>query len=211
MTDLERQRLTRAEQRQQTVSRLLDAAERLFDQRGIAETSIEEITDAAGYSRGAFYSNFDDKDSLVLRIIERQQDRSIDETTAIVDGAADGDQMLERLLEWSRTLGDAGTPIGIEYVLYASRNPQLRPRMKELSDRLLAQHAHLVRSQHAMVDVDMPIAPEDAAKIMLALDEGFALLRLNDPEAYPQPLWSETIAFLNDAVLALAEKRSRER
>ncbi len=210
MTDAGRLRLTRVEQREQTVSRLLDAAAELFDQNGIAETSIEEIAETAGYSRGAFYSNFDDKDSLVLRLIEREQNRAIEQTNAIVDAATDGDEMFQRLLEWTVTLGDRGTPIGIEYVLYASRNPELRPRMKQLSDRLLAQHAHLARSHHAMLDVDMPITPEDAGKIMLGLSEGYALLRLSDPETYPQSLWSETIAFLTEAVLALAEKRARE-
>jgi AcrR family transcriptional regulator len=211
MSGSDRQRLTRVEQREQTVTRLLDSAEELFARNGIAETSIEEIAENAGYSRGAFYSNFDDKDSIVLRLIDREQQRGIAETNAIVESASDGDELLDRLLEWSRNLGDPRTTIGIEYVLYASRNPKLRPRMKELSDRLLAQHAHLVRSQHALLDVEMPITPEDGAKIMLALDEGYALLRLNDPDAYPRSLWSETIAFLNEAVVALAEKRANER
>lgn len=206
----ERQRLSRDEQRQQTVSRLLDSAERLFSRDGIAETSIEDIAENAGYSRGAFYSNFDDKDALVLQLLERQQESAIAETNAIVDTETDPEQLVERLLDWSRNPRGKRGVIGIEYVLYASRSDAGRSKMKELSDRLLAQHAHLVKSQYDLLDTEMPIGPEDAAKIMLGLDEGFALLRLNDPENFPQTLWGDTIAFLNEAVLALAEKRARE-
>lgn len=100
--------------------------------------------------------------------------------------------------------------IDFEYGLYASRSAACRPKLRELSDRLLAQHAYLARVHHDMLDLEMPISPEGAAKIMLGLDEGFALLRLNDPENYPEALWGDTIAFLNEAVLALAEKRARE-
>ncbi len=206
----ERQRLTRDEQRQQTVGRLLDSAERLFSRDGIGETSIEDIAENAGYSRGAFYSNFEDKDALVLRLLGRQQDLSIDETNAIAEVATDPAKLLEQLLAWSRKPRGSRAGIDIEYVLYASRRAEGRPKLKDLSDRLLAQHAHLVGLQHSMRDIEMPIEPEDAAKIMLGLDEGFALLRLCDPDNFPHTLWADTIAFLDEAVVALAEKRARE-
>lgn len=210
MGDPTRRRLARQEQRERTLKRLLDSAEELFAQKGIAETSIEQIAENAGYSRGAFYSNFDDKDALVIKLVERQQESAIVETNTIAEAATDPDEMLARLLEWSRDVLGARTTLDIEYVLYASRREAARPRMKELSDRLLAQYTHLVRLQYDMVEVDMPITPENAARIMLGLDEGYALLRLNDPDNFPSSLWSETVAFLNEAVVALAEKRARE-
>lgn len=211
MAQPERQRLTRDEQRKQTVGRLLDSAEQLFSRDGIAETSIEDIAENAGYSRGVFYSNFDDKDALVLQLIQRQQDWAIDETNAIVDTETDPEKLVERLLDWSRDPQGKHATLGIEYVLYASRSEAGRPRMKELSDRLLAQHTHLVASHYDLLETEMPISPQEAGKIMHGLDEGFALLRLNDPENFPQSLWGDTIAFLNEAVLVLAEKRARDR
>ena len=44
-----------------THRRLIEAAERLFVRKGFDEASVEEISETAGYSRGAFYSNFDNK------------------------------------------------------------------------------------------------------------------------------------------------------
>lgn len=206
----ERTRLSRDEQRQQTVNRLMDSAEQLFATDGIAETSIEDIAENAGYSRGAFYSNFDDKDALVVRLLERQQAATVEETNTIAEAATEPDTMLQQLLDWSRDTHGTHTKLDFEYVLYASRSATGRAKMKELSDRLLAQHAYLVELHHDMLDLEMPIAPDEGAKIMLGLDEGFALLRLIDPDTFPQSIWGDTIAFLNEAVLALAEKRARE-
>lgn len=59
-----RRRLTREEIKEVTRMRLIEPAERLFIQKGFDEASVEEISEAAGYSRGVFYSNFEDKDQI---------------------------------------------------------------------------------------------------------------------------------------------------
>src|SRR4051794_22285017 len=65
-----RARLTRAEQQAQTRQALLDAAARVFVERGFLGASVEAITDEAGYSRGAFYSNFDSKEELFAELLQ---------------------------------------------------------------------------------------------------------------------------------------------
>jgi AcrR family transcriptional regulator len=62
-------RLTRAESRERTKERLLDAAAGLFAERGVNGTSVEQITDRAGYTRGAFYGNFEDKHELIEGLV----------------------------------------------------------------------------------------------------------------------------------------------
>ena len=47
------------------------AAVAVFAERGRDRLSVEEICEAAGFTRGAFYSNFADKDALVLALIEQ--------------------------------------------------------------------------------------------------------------------------------------------
>jgi AcrR family transcriptional regulator len=56
--------------RAQTRDRLMAAATNVFAERGVNGASVEEICEAAGFTRGAFYSNFADKDALVLAMIE---------------------------------------------------------------------------------------------------------------------------------------------
>jgi AcrR family transcriptional regulator len=66
---MHRQRLTRAERQAQTRRELLDAAARVFVRRGFTGSSVEEISAEAGYTRGAFYSNFSSKDEILVELL----------------------------------------------------------------------------------------------------------------------------------------------
>ncbi|GGI07067.1 TetR/AcrR family transcriptional regulator [Egicoccus halophilus] len=63
-----RRRRTRAEQQAETRARLIEAAAEVFASHGFEGASIDLITERAGYSRGAFYSNFSDKAELLLEL-----------------------------------------------------------------------------------------------------------------------------------------------
>ena len=69
---------TLSPRRQQTRSTLVRAGTSVFAVRGIDGASIEEICEAGGLTRGAFYSNFSSRDDLVLAIIEMQTSESLD-------------------------------------------------------------------------------------------------------------------------------------
>ena len=58
--------------RERTRERLLDAAYEVFAQHGVHGASIEAICEAAGFSRGAFYSNFESKEALFIALADRQ-------------------------------------------------------------------------------------------------------------------------------------------
>ena len=60
--------------REATVGRLVKAAISQFAARGIDATSVEHLCEAAGFSRGAFYSNFTSKDDLCVAVAERYRD-----------------------------------------------------------------------------------------------------------------------------------------
>jgi AcrR family transcriptional regulator len=63
--------------RDDTKERLFEAAARVFEERGIGAASIETIAAAAGFTRGAFYSNFASKDDLIAAMLEDHVERSI--------------------------------------------------------------------------------------------------------------------------------------
>lgn len=69
---------TQAERRAQTKGRVLDAAHRLFIERGIAATSTEAILEHAGASRGAMYHHFPTRDALVAAVYEREAVRVLE-------------------------------------------------------------------------------------------------------------------------------------
>ena len=61
--------LARQEQRQQTRARLVEAALRVFAEQGYDHATVEEISLAAGYSKGAYYFHFDSKEDIFLELL----------------------------------------------------------------------------------------------------------------------------------------------
>src|SRR5215510_5463698 len=63
--------------RDDTRDKLFEAAARVFEEQGINAASIEAIAAAAGFTRGAFYSNFKSKDDLIIAMLEDHVEQSI--------------------------------------------------------------------------------------------------------------------------------------
>jgi TetR/AcrR family acrAB operon transcriptional repressor len=56
----------------QTRERILAVSERLFRAKGVADVSVEEIAEAAGFTRGAVHWHFHDKQGLLLALADRR-------------------------------------------------------------------------------------------------------------------------------------------
>lgn len=87
--------------RQATRERLMDAAVELFGERGVLGASVEEICERAGFTRGAFYSNFESKDELCLDVLRRTCEQLIEAMkTAIevIPHQHDGAMLTEELI-----------------------------------------------------------------------------------------------------------------
>ncbi|MFW6600082.1 TetR/AcrR family transcriptional regulator [Propionibacteriaceae bacterium Y2011] len=69
---------TLSRRRAETRERLIDAAIAVFARDGIDHARLEDISEEAGYTRGAFYSNFADKDDLITALLEREIERTTD-------------------------------------------------------------------------------------------------------------------------------------
>ena len=83
--------LNRSESQARTRAALLDAAEALIVEHSIPALSLRAVCTRAGYTQGAFYSNFADREELLLEVMERNLEQK----------AASLEQMLA-------TCGDAG-------------------------------------------------------------------------------------------------------
>lgn len=125
--------------REATRRRLIEAAINEFAARGIDATSVEQLCEAAGFTRGAFYSNFATKDDLCLAIMELHRDQIIDGlsrvffepgTTGDVDWA-----ISEALPEFFAVIGptDAFRVTLLEIRLRATRSAELRERVAEFA------------------------------------------------------------------------------
>ncbi|WP_207850240.1 helix-turn-helix domain-containing protein, partial [Pseudomonas sp. 21_B] len=69
-------RLTREQSKDLTRERLLSAAHAIFTKKGYVAASVEDIASAAGYTRGAFYSNFRSKAELLIELLKRDHEEA---------------------------------------------------------------------------------------------------------------------------------------
>ena len=124
--------MTRSERKAQTRGELMDAAFRLFCERGFHATSLDQVAAAAGYTKGAVYSNFSSKEDLFFGLYERR----VEETVPQLRQALEAGQTpvdLARATIGSRRGGDAGwLAVFFEFWAHVLRNPEHRERFERL-------------------------------------------------------------------------------
>jgi AcrR family transcriptional regulator len=99
----------RSARRDATRERVLDAALVVFAERGVFGGTVEEICEQAGFTRGAFYSNFEDKEDVLQALIEREHARLLAYVDASVDLVSDGPGSLREVADTADTAGFLGT------------------------------------------------------------------------------------------------------
>jgi AcrR family transcriptional regulator len=90
---------TKAEQSEITRQALIDAARRLFAERGFADTPTEAIVQAAGVTRGALYHHFEDKTELFAAVFERIEQEVVARLADRAPTSADPLTVLQRGIE----------------------------------------------------------------------------------------------------------------
>ncbi len=185
--------------RDDTRQRLFAAAARLFEARGIGSTSIDAIAVEAGFTRGAFYSNFAAKDELIVAMLEDHAERSLAHYRALLAEHPDPSDFIAAMRSAERSRED---PLGrapllqLELILFAARAGE---RRRELAQHLRAGRASIAEMVAAIYrgrDVD----PGWAGAMLLALQDGFRLHRLIDPDATPADSFESAITELRRLV-----------
>lgn len=182
-------RLTRAEQQQETREALVDAAIKLFIERGVDATTIEEITAEAGFSRGAFYSNFESKDALFLAACRRFLEQLHAAARPGPDEGFDdaGQAYAERMQRLRGVTGDRGSMFLAEISLHAIRHPALTEAVGVLHQEQLAPAMAFVRGAMESAGVAGDDADvEQLAHVMQALTFGLHLFGTVDPALEPE-------------------------
>ena len=123
-------RLSRAERRQQTHEELVTAAEACFVGRGFHATSVDEVAERAGYTKGAVYSNFASKEDLFFAVYQRRVEQVL---TDVVPGLCEAGP--ERALDWLATVtiqrrdsDDGWLAVFFEFWAHVLRHTELRDR-----------------------------------------------------------------------------------
>jgi AcrR family transcriptional regulator len=172
-------RLTRSERTALTRRELLQAAERHFFERGYHGTTLEDIADDAGYTKGAVYSTFGSKAALFLAFFDEFNDRRLSETRGLMSEHETGEDVLAALARQPVEQANARfLLLSIEFWIHAAREPEL---LEAFSARYRDLRESLARSAPQFT----VLGRERWAIATLALSNGLALARLIDPAGVP--------------------------
>jgi AcrR family transcriptional regulator len=174
--------------RDATCEKLFEAAARVFEDQGIGGASIETIAAAAGFTRGAFYSNFKSKDELIIAMLEDHVEQSIRRNLDLLDKHKNLEDFIDALKTIDRSHQDplARSPLlHMEMILFVARAEKRRP---DLAKRLRARRKLIVDIVETTLKnngKNESLNPTWTGAIVLALEDGFRLHRLIDPETTP--------------------------
>jgi AcrR family transcriptional regulator len=201
-------RLTRVEQSRRNRELVLAAARRMFLTRGYHGASLEQIADAAGFSKGVVYSQFESKADLFLALLEQRIDERAEDNARLVEklAASDGltvDQGLTALAEHVTRRDRADAAWGllvIEFRVHAARNPDLNRRYGEVHERTVAGVARVVARIYDRADEALPLPAPELARLLITVGAGARLEQATNSEVLPNALVAELLARLPSSV-----------
>lgn len=167
---------------EETRTRILGSAVKLFSSRGYNKASVDDICEEAGISKGAFYHHFESKQALFLALldgwlqtidsaIEASKDKTAPETFM---------QMTESFPYIFETAGE-GLPMFLEFWLQASRDKKVWEASIAPYRRYHKYFTSLIKKgvgEGSFVEVD----PELASRMIVSTAMGLLLQSLLDPK-----------------------------
>jgi len=190
----QRRGMTRVEKQQRTRGALLRSASKLFCRRGLEGTSVDEVAEDAGYTKGAFYANFKSKEELFLVMLDEKFSRELERIDRALAGTGDADQEARTAAaEYIHFASDQEWPrLYFEFAAHAARNEDFR---QELATRQRAMRERLVQVYErwsADFPADPPLPLAEIAAMTYFMADGFLVDRLIEPELsedlYPRML-----------------------
>jgi len=157
--------LTPERRRQLTRDALVTAAADVFTHKGFHAASLDEIAEAAGFTRGAIYSNFGSKEELLFAVIDRSDEMGLVGIAEAMEAEPDGDPTSAAVAAATRWQKLFFVPpeilaLGLELRLYALRNPEARNRLALLERQVSEKMASFIEENVAYLHLSTERARE---------------------------------------------------
>jgi AcrR family transcriptional regulator len=201
VTDARQARVTK--RRPATRARLLDAATTVFAEHGFGSVSIEQIAAAAGYTRGAFYSNFASTEELFFALY---QERSAVVAEQVAQALAKPGRTVAELIEQvltALTVDRQWILVKTDFLLHAARNPEVASALAAHRDALRDVLATCLAAAVTVTALRPTLRyPHELARAVITVHDGAMLQLLVDPDQESLRRW------LHDVLVALLDPRT---
>ena len=203
---MSRKRLTREDSRDQTTQRLLDAAQKLIARKGLSDASVEDIAEAAGYTRGAFYSNFNSKGDLFIELLRRDHQKTHSELGALRNDELSLDHIQSRARDlYGQVYHDNESFMNwTEARMLAARDARFRTKLNALCAEKRAQIAEFIEYFYRRAGVEPTVSPTAMAMGFMALVEGMKLSMLSSPTDVPADTAESVLTLFIDSIMRIA-------
>jgi AcrR family transcriptional regulator len=166
-----RKRFTREESKEATRARLIEAAQRIFIAKGFDDAPVEEIAETAGFSRGAFYSNFADKDELLVAVFDKHRTDIVNELEGVLRRFPTPHERIAALREWftNQWRQRNFVSLRLEFSGRAMRNRAVRKRLSEMARLEFETYAAAVAQCFEATGLPMTERPQTIALALMAV------------------------------------------
>jgi AcrR family transcriptional regulator len=188
--------LTPDRRRELTRRHLLDAAASEFARQGFHGASLDAVAKAAGFTKGAVYSNFASKADLFLAVIDDRMARQTQRLNEEI--VAESGERLDHLQATIAELmsGDEWLTLWLEFLLYAARNPEAKAKLADLRRRQQVAVEAMITGEYERRGATPEFPVPLLAVISLALFDGIDIERLVDPDKVTDELQAGILDFL---------------
>jgi AcrR family transcriptional regulator len=203
-------RLNREESQARTRSLLIEAARREIVKKGFALASVRDIAEAAGFSQGAFYSNFPDKEAILLELVQRHQSEERAKIEAALGNAGgDATRAMAGIEKWAATVNSDPdfAVLAIELQLQALRSPSFAQSYNDLNRKHRRALGVQVAKLFELLGKKAPADPVEIATGFIALGRGMALV---SKDGEPSRSGRIIVSFLRALIASAPDDESKK-
>ncbi len=175
--------------RAETQARLLAAAAQVFAERGFGRATVEHVCERAGYSRGAFYSNFDSLDGLFFALYGARSAELIDAVRRVVGVMPDElplSAVLDRVIAVLPISRDSHL-LNMEFAAHALRHSEVATALAAHRRAVRDALTPILRAGLTAADATFHGDFDHLARSLIVVQEGMFLQELLEPDEKTLP------------------------
>lgn len=176
------------ERAENTRALLIQSAEKVFARDGFEAAKLEEIAADAGYTRGAFYANFDSKEDLFFALLESEIASRIAALEREMNKVREPEAKLKAMREFflTMTLDRRWCLLALEFKLFAVRHPEVRQRLAAMHRRFVGPRVGFLEEVMKALGRELPASAYATGVSLAALGNSLTLEHMLDPALMPE-------------------------